>query len=165
MTEIMEYFEIPQSESVYPIPGTRYAIDPVAFFFALICAPLLVALLGFWIVLIPVFAVFIGGLPYLILGTPALMMYLHYRQGSPEGAAGVAALTVIVASIVTLVWMALNGNSGELQGLLVVGGMGVLHAFVWGLAFGSLYNRWRSDASRQPLPPFPHLNPKGVQPC
>ena len=58
----------------------RYLIDPTAFFAALILAPLLVALLGFWIVLIPVVAVILGGLPYLLVGGPLLANALRKNK-------------------------------------------------------------------------------------
>lgn len=154
MTEIMEYLEIPQSPKAAPIPGARYAIDPVAFFFALICAPLLVAVLFCWIVAIPVFAIFFGGPFYLVFGTPVLLVYLHLRQGSPEGAAGLAMLTVTIGLIVIMLGMALTGETKALEGMFTFGLFAFVHAAGWGLAFGKLYNRWRSDISRQPLPPL-----------
>ena len=53
----------------------RYPLlDPVAFSLALFLAPLLVALLFFWVALIPVFAVPFGMPVYLIFATPMLLV-------------------------------------------------------------------------------------------
>ncbi|MFL4470247.1 hypothetical protein ACERZ8_10305 [Tateyamaria armeniaca] len=152
MTEIMEYLEIPKSPEVVPIPGARYAIDPIAFFFALICAPLLVALMFFWVAGIPVFALILGGPFYLVLGTPILLIYLYLRQGTPEGAAGLAALTVAIATPLYIGFMWFEASWFDPGGLVFLSGAGVVHAAAWGLTFGKLYNRWRSDVSRRPLP-------------
>jgi len=113
MTETIEYFDIYESASEPHIPGARYAIDPVAFFLALICAPLLVALMFCWMIGIPVFALFFGGVPYLIFGTPVLLIYLHYRQGSPEGAAACAALTVIAGCVTYAAHEAFGGSHAD----------------------------------------------------
>lgn len=142
----------------------RYAIDPVAFATALILAPLVVALLGFWALLIPVFALFFGGPAYLILGTPILLIYLHYHQGSPSGAALLAFGTVVFGLCSLLAAGALTGNSREVESIANLGAFGLIMAPLWGAAFGRLYNRLRSDASRQPLPPFVHFQ-KGDIPC
>ncbi len=165
MTELMEVLEIPQSAAEPHIPGARYAIDPLAFFFALVSAPIVVALLFFWVVAIPIFALAIGGLPYLIFGTPVLLIYLHYRHGSPEGAAMCATLTVVAGIILAFAATAIYDERHRLEGIAVFGGFALIHAAAWGFAFGKLYNRWRSDVSRRSLPPFPNQTLKGPIPC
>lgn len=154
MTEIMEYLEIPKDPKVSHPTGARYAIDPVAFFLALIAAPLWVALLFCWVVLIPVFAVLFGGLFYLVLGTPVLLVYLHYRHGTSQGAGALAVLTVVLGGLVFLLVQTLAGTPIPIETVLTLAGFSLLHAFGWGITFGHFYNRWRSDLSRQPLPPI-----------
>ncbi|MEP1964845.1 hypothetical protein [Tateyamaria sp.] len=165
MTEKMENKETPQSVPEPYIPGARYAIDPLAFFFALVSAPVVVALLFFWMLAIPVFAVAVGGLPYLIVGTPVLLIYLHYRKGSPQGTAGCAAITVIVGCVLAITSAVIHGDLHEMDGILTFGITAAVHATAWGFAFGKLYNRWRSDLSRRPLPPYPNQHLKGPIPC
>lgn len=150
MSEKIEIQEPPKH-----IPGARYAIDPVAFAIALIGAPLLVALLFFWILLIPVFALLFGGIPYLVLGTPVLLIYLHYSHGSPQGAAGLAALTACIAGVLYTLWLAQKGDHMLQTGIVMLVLTCCLHGAAWGWTFGLIYNHSRSDASRQPLPSFP----------
>ncbi|WP_435259956.1 hypothetical protein ACSBLW_09455 [Thioclava sp. FR2] len=57
------------------VSTVRYhLLDPVAFSLALVLAPLLVAVVFFWVILIPVFAVPFGMPVYLIFGTPMLLI-------------------------------------------------------------------------------------------
>ncbi|MEL6620178.1 MAG: hypothetical protein AAFP16_14980 [Pseudomonadota bacterium] len=130
----------------------RYAVDIVAFAAALIVAPFWVALLGFWALLIPVFAIPIGGVAYLILGTPILLIYLHFRQGTPEGAAGLALVAVAAGLVVLLGLDQAYSRFPNPAGILGIGGFSFVMGGLWGLTFGHLYNRWRSDLSRQPIP-------------
>lgn len=129
----------------------RYAIDPVAFVLALICAPLLVAVLGFW-ALIPVFAVPFGGPAYLALGTPVLLAYLHYRRGSGSEIALLALATVFAALIATFGYGFATDQLRALQDTVAYFVFGLFFGPLWGLTFGGLYNRWRSEISRRPLP-------------
>lgn len=56
-----------KTDEVFP------TLDPIAFFGALVLAPILIALNFFWLLLIPVFALFFGTIPYLVFGTPVLL--------------------------------------------------------------------------------------------
>ena len=137
----------------------RFAIDPIAFFKALVAAPLIVALFGCWALAIPVFAVVFGGPAYLIFGTPVLLIYLHVRSGDPGQIALLAlAVMVVLLLIPVMAEMSDIGNHSVRAGFLdVASGMGLwglIFAPLWGFAFGKLYNRWRSPASRRPLPPL-----------
>lgn len=143
-------------------PGPRYAVDPVAFFKALFLAPLIVAGAGFWALFIPVGALFFGYVPYLVFGTPILLIYLHYRSGDP---ADIAMLAVACVGALALVALALpflatvfwGQPLRHIDGLPIFAILSIGHAFIWGAVFGKLYNRWRSKASRQPVPAFPNL--------
>lgn len=132
----------------------RYALDPVAFAKALILAPLIVAAFGFWALLMPVFAVLFGGLPYLVLGTPILMIYLYFAEGTPGGAAKIALSTVAVIVLAFWVYGLFFDVHRYDDGLVIWAGFSLIFAPLWGFAFGKLYNRWRSPMSRRPLPPL-----------
>ncbi|WP_415921379.1 hypothetical protein [Tateyamaria sp. SN6-1] len=136
------------------LSGPRYALDPVAFAKALILAPLLVAGAGFWIILIPVFAAVFGGPIYLIVGTPVLMVYLHYAEGSAAGAAALAFVTTAVGALGLLAVTSLHDLRPYNDGLIIWILFALAFAPIWGATFGYLYNRWRSPMSRQPLPPL-----------
>ncbi|QBF33560.1 hypothetical protein [Thalassococcus sp. S3] len=71
-------------------------VDPIAFFLALVGAPLVVAVLGFWIMLIPVVGIVLGGPYYLILGTPILLAYLLLYEPKPWIAALLATVAVLL---------------------------------------------------------------------
>lgn len=59
-----------------------HLIDPLAFFGALVAAPLLVTLATFWILFIPAFALVMGGPLYLIVATPVLLWWLGRHEPS-----------------------------------------------------------------------------------
>ncbi|WP_299368785.1 hypothetical protein [uncultured Tateyamaria sp.] len=134
--------------------GPRYAIDPVAFVAALFGAPVLVALLGFWVLGLPVFALILGGPVYVILGTPLLLIHLHRHPGTANGTGQLALMTAIIGCALVASFLF---AAGELDGLPVLAIASVFvagFALIWGKTFGMLYNRWRSDLSRRPLPPL-----------
>lgn len=125
-----------------PIPRlspTTRLVDPVAFFTALIGGPVLFTLATFWAI-IPVFALAFGGLPYLLFGTPILLIYLARKKASPGAIAGLAFLTV--ATGIALLW-ALAPLAADPEGLRAMAGMGLFGlAFgpIWGLCFAGLYS-------------------------
>lgn len=165
MTEKTDKPKVRRRAAVPHQSGDRYAIDPIAFAFALILAPVLVAILGFWALLIPVFALVLGGPVYLIVGTPVLLIYLHYRPGCAAGAALLALATMLFGMGGIALSDSLLAPVVDIDGLMALAAFGVFFGPLWAATFGGLYNSWRSDASRRPLPPFPHLKLKGVQPC
>lgn len=123
-----EYTEIP-------------ALDPVAFFAALIAAPLLFTALTFWVVLIPVGALIVGGLPYLILGTPVLLVMLLRGPCTAERMGHAALVTIAVAFAPLLLGNLIMGGND----LLAVFGISLacmVFAAGWATTFASLYNRF-----------------------
>jgi len=152
MTEIMKKIGMP---NIAQAPASnRYIIDPVAFFLALICAPLMVALLGFWVIGIPVFALYFGGPAYLALGTPILLIYLRRAVGTPKGAAALAFCTVAVGLAALLIALSATSARSNIEIVAILGGFGLVIGPLWGLTFGYLYDRWRTPLSRRPLPLF-----------
>ncbi|WP_156026105.1 hypothetical protein [Sulfitobacter sp. 20_GPM-1509m] len=133
-----------------PRTSPRYLIDPVAFFIALFGAPLLVALLGFWALFIPVFALVFGGPIYLLLATPALLIHLRFRDGDTGGIITLAFTIVIGTAAAGWVYGLLVPDSDAAIFALFYGGFGLVLGPLWGWAFGWIYNRLRSDFSRVP---------------
>jgi hypothetical protein len=116
-------------------------LDPVAFVAALILAPVLFTALTFWIVLIPVGALIVGGMPYLILGTPVLLAMLLYGPCTTERMTKAAAFTIAVPFAPALLSTLLFAR----EGVLAVFGTGlacVIFATGWASTFAWLYNRF-----------------------
>ncbi|MEP5154845.1 hypothetical protein [Planktotalea sp.] len=114
-------------------------IHPLAFTLALVCAPLLVALFGFWL-FIPVFAIAFGGPLYLALGVPALLWFIP-RYGVKAWQIGILASLVnligVAAIALVLLQLDLGMDADDFLRLYVLVGTPV--AFAWGLTFGLLY--------------------------
>jgi hypothetical protein len=116
-------------------------LDPVAFVAALILAPLLFTLLTFWVVLIPVAALFIGGLPYLILGTPVLLMML--LQGPcTMGRMALAGMFTIAITFALAVMGNIALGSKDLSEVIGLGLCSMIFAPLWAATFAKLYNRF-----------------------
>ena len=137
-------------------------IKPVAFVAALILAPLVLGApcllllaiavaLGleipalFIVLMIPVFAVFFGAVPYLLFGTPAFVFALRRGKSLP----GVAFLANLVAA--PAVFLAFLISQGAEDAMAVAGLVlffGSMAAPIWGGFFGWLYSVFaeRSDA-------------------
>ncbi|MEJ8562845.1 hypothetical protein QTO30_17595 [Yoonia sp. GPGPB17] len=128
MTETTEFKESP-----------RYSVNPTAFVFALICAPLVVTLFSFWTI-IGLFALPFGIIPYLVIGTPMLLWAVgRIKPGfKPYALLGLAG-NVILAVIVGIMALA-DGNAGQAnEAIVFFAGFGLIFAPLYGGAFGSLY--------------------------
>ncbi len=117
------------------------ALDPVAFVAALILAPLLFTALTFWVVLIPVGALIVGGLPYLILGTPVLLAMLIYGPCTAERMSKAALITIAIPFAPLLPVNLWFGGDGILA-LFGTGLACMVFAAGWAATFASLYNRF-----------------------
>jgi len=119
-------------------------IDPVAFFIALFGAPILTTAATFWLV-IPVFALVIGGPLYLVLGTPALLWHLR-RDAVDASSVALLALLVFLAGLVIMGLLSvLTGNHGVLNIVLYLGPFGAIFAPLWGGVFARIYLKLRRD--------------------
>ncbi len=127
------------------IPRTRYLIDPLAFCMALIGAPLAVAALGFWALLIPVIAVVMGGIPYLVIGTP-ILLYLLPRYGTEGGRIAATAFATVSIGLLAIVFaMTLSPDNEGLSTYLFFGSFGLIFGPLWGLAFAWIYRKTARD--------------------
>ena len=109
----------------------RQKIDIGAFFFALIIAPISVAVLGCWIFLVPVIALIIGGLPYLFIGGPVMAVFLRYRKPS----IGAFALLGLIANFATYVLARVIIGAGYMTEY----SLKVDFVFMWGMVFAPIW--------------------------
>ncbi len=141
MTKMTVYIDIsPKLFKPWPQPKR---IDARAFFAALIVAPFVVALFTFWLFLIPVFAIPIGGPIYLILGTPALLWALSYKDWSPANFAALGAGIFSLVAFIILCGAALLENDLEVLGLAWLIVVSAPFAAAWSDAFARLYARFK----------------------
>lgn len=142
MTEITK---IPVSPFWPRHRARTHLIDPVAFGAALIAAPLMVAALGFWFLLIPVAALIMGGPLYLAFFTPVMLIRARRNEVTAADAGMVAVLTnAAVSGAITLLFM-LNGAGDAGSILILYLGFGSVFSLIWGGLFGRLYTKWKRD--------------------
>jgi len=130
--------------------NTHYIIDPVAFFIALIGGPLLFTAATFWLALIPVFALALGAIPYLVVGIPVLL--LHLRRHPPEvdriSTTALKAFLVLWATVCAGAWLR-NMSAVDAVDLAALAGIilifGSVFSLCWGACFGWLYRALARD--------------------
>lgn len=136
---------------VVPYP-TRYIIDPVAFFAALIGGPLVFTGMTFAAFFIPVAALLFGGPLYLIVGTPLLLWYLRRNDGDPNALAALAFKVMAFSLLLVLAIAAITGKE-QLFGVgLWFTGFGMIFGPAWAYFFGLIYQRLRRDFFAKPRP-------------
>ncbi len=141
-----------------PKPVSHHKVAAGPFAIALIATPLLVALLGFWVVLIPVAAVLFGGIPWLIIGGPVLWMGIA-RSGPNVDFVGRSVVAHLLGTpIFVLTYeIAVLGHI-EWDSLLAIMAFmlmfGLLFSMIWGAVFGWLYKRF---AKIEPRPKDPDI--------
>jgi hypothetical protein len=126
----------------------RHTVDPVAFIVALVMAPLSIAALGFWALLVPVFAVYFGAIPYLLFGAPLFYLSLH-RHGLH--ADKLISIGVYANGFIPFAFIPVALFQGfDLQSYLIASdlllGFGALIGPLWAWAFAWIYKFLRRDA-------------------
>lgn len=122
------------------IPEYPNLIDPIAFTAALLLAPILVALAGFWILLIPVVGAVFGAPFYLSAGSLAFAVGIMQGVDRAVGFAAIGFLAVL-ASVPLAAAFGLDDllfRGLEFESFLA---LGLVHGTLWGFVFGVLY-RW-----------------------
>lgn len=116
-------------------------LDPVAFVLALVLSPILIAVLFFWLALVPVAALFFGAIPYLVFGTPVLLwMVTHVRVSFDTFAlGGLFAQALFVLSLA--IWHGADPYPQPL-GLTFLALWGIPFSAVWCGNFALLYRRF-----------------------
>lgn len=128
------------------------ALDVFAFVVALILAPIMVAALFFWVILVPVFALFFGAIPYLVFGSPVLLWIVTHTRVTFWGCAlgGLLAQGLFVMSMVAglATYLSIHDRDIEFLGL-----WGIPFSAVWCGSFALLYNSFHpATVSREPRP-------------
>ena len=123
----------------------RYSVSPTAFFFALICAPLLVTLFTFW-TFIGLFALPLGIIPYLVVGTPILLWAVGrvepgFWRYAFLGFAGYMVMAVIGIVILTPPL----GSLANQETFIFLAGFGMIFAPLYAGTFGSLYGAFHTN--------------------
>lgn len=136
---------------VVPYP-TRYIIDPVAFFAALIGGPLIFTAITFAAFLIPVAALLFGGPMYLIIGTPLLLWYLRRNDGDPNALAALAFKVMAFSLLLVAVIAAITGDKQVFGVGLWFTGFGMIFGPAWAYFFGLVYQRMRRNFFAKPRP-------------
>ena len=119
----------------------HHLIDPVGFFVALIGAPVLVTLASFWLLMIPVAALFMGGPIFLVTATPVLLWWLgrHEPDAAPIAGLGFVANLGVTALIYLAGLRAGQSDASNLAMIYLI--FGSVFAPVWSAVFAWLY-RW-----------------------
>jgi hypothetical protein len=145
MTEIIENFVFTRTA------GPRHIIDPVAFILALIGGPVLVTAISFWLV-VPVFALIIGGPLYLAVGTPVLLWRLQRAVHDIFELAVLAMKAVGILTLGATVYLCLTSQEGQIPSLLIMALFALVFAALWTATFGWLYRRLCRDFFTHPIP-------------
>lgn len=117
----------------------RHMIDPVMFFIAMVLAPLVVTALSFWLLLVPVVALVMGGPVYLLVGTPLLLWWLSRNAPKPGEIAwlGFCSNLLICAGMYLFAMVSGQYNPEAMAMLYLV--FGSVFAPIWAWAFGKIY--------------------------
>ena len=141
------------TEKIVTEEDVRYLVDPTAFVLALVGGPVIFTLLTFWLLLVPVFALVIGGLPYLAIGTPLLLVHLRYHPARVGGIVKLAVLGLLGGVLVFLALVLLRSDD-TWTGFLAAGAMFAVclpFAAGWAAAFALLYRAMARDFFTRPL--------------
>ncbi len=134
------------TETDRPLP-----FDIIAFAFALVLAPVAVTAVSFFL-LIPIFALVLGGPVYLMVGTPVLLWMVgryppNAKVYATAGLAANIALCLFVVIADKLIPAAREAGIGNLLGSAA---FGLFFGPIWAGAFASLYRRFNRMARLVP---------------
>lgn len=114
-----------------------FPVDWIAFAFALFFAPFCVALLTFWVYLIPVFAIYFGSPTYLLFGAPVFWLGIRYFNAGAFGQAILGLIAHFISYLPTAAYLEVTGRNPDIVEFLF--NFGCVFAPLWGFAFGFLY--------------------------
>ncbi|SLN53788.1 hypothetical protein [Pseudooctadecabacter jejudonensis] len=125
-------------------------VDPTAFFLAVIGAPLLVTLATFWLV-VPPFALVMGGPVYLIFAIPVLLWDIPRHEPTFARLAWLGfGAAMVVAALMALFGRILPA-SGLDQAAALYAIMGAIIGPLWGGFAAPLYLKFRRASCAQPI--------------
>jgi hypothetical protein len=112
--------------------------DPVAFFLALVLAPLLGTLCSFFLIL-PVAALIFGGPMYLAIGTPVLL----WMVGRYPPEAGRFAFAGMLGGPLWVISFAVYdaGSHGSAGAMIIVAALSMIFGALWAGTFAVLYRK------------------------
>jgi hypothetical protein len=114
-------------------------LDIVAFIVAMIGGPVMVTMLTFWLALIPVYAVVIGGIPYLVIGTPMALWMALRGPITVERALQWSGLTILVLTGAIAVFTAFTTEGEAFAATLMIGGVCAVFGMAWAGTTGWIY--------------------------
>jgi len=121
-----------------------YQVHKPGFLIALFAAPILTAIVLFWLYLIPVFAVVFGGLPWLFLGGPALWITLRYKGPGPMLIVSGFMANALGTPLLLAVYVLIVGSKGfllrEMADLLYIPLFGAVFSAIWGAVFWWMFH-------------------------
>lgn len=126
------------------LPEAQSRVDPGVFCCALILAPIIPAAALFFLV-VPVIAVPVGAIPYLLFGAPAYWLTLR-RHSDPQTCIGPIVRAGLLANFGSIALLLLfTWADGALPGIndfAVVSGLGFVFAGLWSLVFAVIYQKF-----------------------
>ena len=142
MTEMFVKFEM-KPWAFHPTQQVR-PVDARAFIGALVLAPIMVGVLGFWVLTIPLFAIVYGAPFYLCAATPVYLWALSYLKPTVVNFALIGLALNLAGCLVFLVFGDdLFGGNGPMGLGVTYFGLGAVFAPLWSAAFIKLYNRFK----------------------
>jgi hypothetical protein len=115
-------------------------LNPVAFAFAMVGGPLIVTLCTIWIMFIPGFALLIGGIPYLVIGTPLALLMALTGPVTAGRAALWGGMTILCIAVPTAVVSGLMSSKDEAIGVLGMALVCAIFATLWAATSGWIYS-------------------------
>ena len=121
-----------------------YQVHKRDFFLALFAAPIFTAILFFWVFLIPVVAVLFGGIPWVLLGGPALWITLRYKGPGPMLILSAFMTNALGTPLLLAVYVLIVGSKGfllrEMADLLYIPLFGAVFSAIWGAVFWWMFH-------------------------
>jgi hypothetical protein len=126
------------------IPKAQSRVDIGVFICALILAPILTGAALFFLV-VPIFAVPTGAIPYLLCGTPAYWLTLRGLD-DPDGCVGPVVRAGLTANLGSIPFFALmmgiGTGRGDTAAFVSMVMLGFVFAALWSLVFGWIYRKF-----------------------
>ncbi len=103
----------------------------------------MVAAAGFWILLIPLFAVYFGGIPYLILAGPGFWLVLRRYPPNPLIFAGIGFALNLLSPVIYAIILVVIDMPFDFEAIRIFWFYGAVFASIWGAVFALLYRLFR----------------------
>ena len=108
------------------------------FILAMIGGPLIVTIVTFWAI-IPAYALVLGGIPYLVIGTPIALWMALSGPVTVERSIVWAGATILAITLPIALFAAFAGSADGVGGVLIIGLVCAIFAMAWAATTGWLY--------------------------